>query len=278
MKIMAEGGEQPTVRKDIGCEQEVIGDQDRILIAGVRERVGNLGEFLGIPPEAIERGKRTEVYVVSPEDLAREVTNHLKSIGLLPETDFQDLTFDAVAKLFGTSAREIKDQRVARAVEEVKKIGGISLPQEHGRSLVLVRDKAGMPRNEVIDHELLHAMADREPGGKTGFQESDGKDHVLNEATVEVLRLACTNPNDSPDVLWSKMKKGELRSPHTRSVSALLGAMVATHLGERPVAYQELSEAYFEGDGLGFKMDLVSRSHSKHRRTSKKLVEDNFGI
>ena len=279
--MVGETGEQLFSREGANLEIKAGNSRERIPIGDIQVRVERIGETLGMPEEAIERGKRAEAYIVSPEDLAREVEEYLDKIGVLPPPITKDSRLEAVAEALGTSTnqiREQKDRQRAQLREEASRYGGVSIPQDGKYSLVLVSSECKMPTSEVEIHELLHAMADREPGGKTGFQESDGKNHVLNEATVEVLRLACAYPDDPPDVLWRKIRKGEARSPHTKGVNALLGAMAATHLGERPATYQELSEAYFEGDGLGFKMDLVSRSHPKRRQTSERLVKDNFGI
>lgn len=277
--MVEEVGEQFIRQEEAKLQTETAVSSEREPIENIVEKVEKLGQVLKMPPQLIERGKRTEGYVVSPRVFRGEVEKHLRSLEALPTTEYGDPMLDEVAKLFGSSAQEIKDRRTKQVKQEIEKLGGISIPQENGKHcLVLINKGARLPRKLIVDHEIIHAMGDKGPGKKSGFQEPDGKHHGLNEGVIETLRIHAEHQDLPPDILHKKIKKGEIESPFPNEVQALLTAITATHLGNQPVTFKELAEAYAEEDGDFFKMDLVRRSHPDHRQTSKKVVTETFGF
>ncbi len=228
--------------------EQFIDDQELMPPKDIKDAVLTLGKFFDAPKEAVEKGLKTPVYIVSPDKCAEAIKENLIDQGMLKKQVplSEDATLDMVAKALGTSRREInmaQRQQEDRLQQEFSSFGGVTLTDTKGNTVIYINKEAKTDRAEILDHELLHTMAKNKKG--SGFQSEEGEGHNLNEAMTQLLTLA-KKYNLAPDQLAIKIRKGEIKTPYPNLVMQLAASIGASSLGPKPITVKEVARDYFK--------------------------------
>ena len=122
----------------------------------------------------------------------------------------------------------------------------------------------------MLAHEGLHAAAD-------GFQSGEGNYHYLNEAAIEILRIAGHYQDISPKNLLKRINDGSISTYYKPHVRRLLAIMTATELDKEPVDVKRLATYYFQDDpnnAIMFLMEVSRKAHPQARDGVRSIVEN----
>jgi len=216
--------------------EDVLGDERVLKIPSedVIERGKLLLEAFGGGEEELKKLEGYRV-IVAPDDL----------YGRLGYSDIQEDFFSGIE-----SAKDLVSDALLKAsllmLKRIDSSAGVCNKKE---KLIVVRkaeDEEAIKR--TIDHELLHAMADRNDGG-SGFQRETEDSHDLNEAMVEIMEMSNTY-NKSARELAEALVNGEIELVENRmeDVAPLLSLMVIAAEGEESISIRKMAKYYWKGD------------------------------
>lgn len=233
-------------------------------------------KIFSIPQRAKDRILKTKVNVVSEDNLVEEVK---KMVGIVdnPEddnekTDKEKEEEGAVLDVLGTNSQEVEEKHkrlLDTKLKHIKNFGGLYIKDDEGSGKILIKDSSKLDRKTILAHEGLHA-------GSEGFQSEDGKYHYLNEATVEILRIAGENQDGSPESLLKKVEDGSIEVSYIPHVRHLLAIMSATSMNESPVDVKRLAEYYFQNEdtnAIMLLMEISSKVSPKIEGAVSSIVE-----
>lgn len=261
---------------DLDNDPDVIEHVDR---TKVESMVRKIGEFYGVPQEAIEQGLKSEIYILNKDGFRRHAGYYVEQLirkegkGEI-ETVSKD---DEIAEIFysanGSSIEEENKNREAmnqliiqKAREHAEGMGGLTMPLDNGKSVIIIREGSDVDRETLEAHELIHAMSIGKDAKIGGFRSGETTPHRnIDEAATQVLALAFQHPEFTPkDFLLS-----EIKTPYASHVRKLLTAMFTTSQSGNPFTFKELAKYYFHPEpDVGIyllQMNLIPRAREDVR-------------
>lgn len=254
----------------------------------VRKAVSIMADFLDAPVEARERAFRSKAYVVSRDELKRRTIEHLESVGrkVVVNSLPDNVEARAVLLLLGKKIEDVrtKEARANNEIDEHLKYNsfGICIPLSSDESEILITDDTVISVEEVLRHEVVHAMADRGPGSGTGFQEPDGEGHRVNEAFVQLSVETQKKPAVSIMDLAIKMSERTTAYNYSDLVYPLATLLGATSLGSAPMSMRDVAKHYFNRTNEPatnmtlFSFDLLKRTPPHLQANCQSVMKKNL--
>lgn len=266
--------------------------------AQIKESVQRIGSFYGLPSDRVERADTAKAFIVGLEEYGMlrakkirediELASNIQSSRtpanlaeenlLIKEGEWNDSLKNNPEKL-----QALVEQISGEADDDIV---GECLQGKDGRVILVIKDKPGINRVDVINHEVVHALSLGAYGEGEGFQSFDpvlGRyDYTpLNEAATELMSLCEKYPGVSLERLYMALGKGPTRVAYQEEVMRLIAIMVSSSLdGGTPFTAQDLARHYFQprksivdDKTRDFIADLNSHMAPSSERTVNALVE-----
>lgn len=208
----------------------------------VAEVTQRFGDFYNLAPDIIDRGKNTRAYLINDHQFIAFNKQYVRD------------ELEIASKL--TAAHNKGPKNLEQMIEshlalEVQRVGGKFIHQKNGERKIFIMDRPNINSNSILDHEVLHALASQsfsEGGGFGYFDPVSGNlNTLLNEATVEVLRLSARYPKVPMRTLATALRDSPGASCYPQEVSNLMSAILITHLTDgKPYSAQDLAKVYFQ--------------------------------
>lgn len=254
---------------DLENDPDVVEHVDRAKADAIVKRIGDLYH---VPQEALDQGKKTEIYIIKTERFDREMAS-LDKDSLSEEErrevaelalNIDSLTEEEQIKRAEALSKKITDEadrKAEAAREQAERTGGISLPQEEGGSAIIIKEDLVFDREHTEIHEMLHAMSESADGRYHGINGMFTESRNINEAITEILALGVLHPELTAEELSNKINSGEIKSGYHANTLKMLVIMRAASQGDMPFTIQELAKYYFhnfkEERVLGMSMDIM---------------------
>lgn len=161
----------------------------------------------------------------------------------LPESE----TFDAFAKVLGTSREEIVKKRQEKRIHELDNISGYYYRGKEQPEIVLLKDRNMSPQH-VIRHEVIHAIRSKIAPKN---QELDEREGIVE--SLELFSRSGKEPKNAEDFLKLRQEiiSGETEVGFPEEVVRFITALGATYAGDNPLTVKEAAKIHFqEGDTL----------------------------
>lgn len=244
-------------------------DSEQIPPKEVEETARVLAESLQTPTEAFENGKNTLAFIVPPSEYARaRLLSVQKLMGRpLDEIDGVEEQRALLSEFLRTQSPELREEEVARHVsselDAMHGEDGVGLSYvAGGRRVIVIKNTFTGNRKRILRHELLHSMATDEEDTGSGFQDSNGIGHDLNEASVEVMEIQSrqSNPVFSPlsKIAYVSQGLGEHESPYIYDLYQLGFLIEETEHTGNPLSHLDIARFHFaSGKNPQEKRDLL---------------------
>jgi hypothetical protein len=226
--------------KNLDNDPDVVEHVDK---AEIEAKIRKIGEFYSVPQLAIEQGLKSEIYIVKSESFNKA----------LMENEMSDL-----------SDKEKTDEVIKNARMHAETTGGVSIIQEDGGSLILVKEESSFGKEHSKLHELLHAMSVGKNGEHTGFKkrttekEFDKSRNDINEAVTEILTLSLEYPDLRNEEIYDGIISGKIDANYKYNVLRVLNVLSFTDHCRKPFTIKDLAKFYFHGyEGEGDAADLL---------------------
>jgi hypothetical protein len=248
--------------KDLENDPNVVEHVDR---AKVEALVKKIGEFYSVPQRAIEQGLKSEIFIIKNKAFNRaledeyrgdlneeEVRERFELIGQLRAKSISEEEFDKKAAELSKKIEEKKEdpEVIHLARKHAEDTGGVSIPQENGGSIILVKENSTFDEEHIETHELFHSMSLGKKHEYKGFinRLSVGSieyDRNLNEASTELLTLTVGYPDINIKELFNRISSGEIKTGYRQNVLKVLTMLHFTEQSQEPLTVKELAKYYF---------------------------------
>ncbi len=245
-------------------------------------------KFFGFPESYLDRLRTTTAYSATREQMVdRYVTSTRQQIEKIDEfcNSASSLLPKDKEELVAEKKRLEKEIEEGRFLEEIDSTHGQFIIDRDGRRTIVIKKNLGDEEQEVIDHEVLHALSteNTHSQGLSWIMGDSEEFGLLNEAGTELLRVAEQNPGLNVLELYGKHQSGELNIvAYGDQVRILLTLLALAHVNQVPLSMKDVAEYYFgtgqPGEGpRGLLGDLIpkligARGDKESERDAEKMI------
>ena len=134
---------------------------------------------------------------------------------------------------------EVVPQKVIDSYPGQEGREGLTLKYASGKCKVLINKNPSLDKSEVLKHEGFHVAGN-------SWTTPDGKYEKLEDAVIEILRVANITGLKDPYEVYRAAKSQILKVSYLDSMNKLLLAMYATNNHDNPVDVIRLAEIFFD--------------------------------